>query len=82
MCVQSIDMLHGKKTRLLCVCVLQIVAGCVLATLGAVLMTASKSSLLYLWELKQTAPLNQWSVKAQTERTVGVLKLDPNGRKG
>ena len=44
------------------VCVLQIVASCVLATLGVVLMTASKSSLLYLWELKQTAPLNQWSV--------------------
>ena len=63
-------------------CVLQIVAGCVLATLGAVLMTASKSSLLYLWELKQTAPLNQWSVKAQTKTTAGVLKLDPNSRKG
>ncbi|KAK7109660.1 hypothetical protein V1264_013661 [Littorina saxatilis] len=38
----------------------KIIAACVLATLGIALMTASKSSLLYLWQLKHTTPLNQW----------------------
>ncbi|KAK7496323.1 hypothetical protein BaRGS_00012488, partial [Batillaria attramentaria] len=37
-----------------------ILAACVLATFGTVLLTASKTSLLYLWTLKDSVPLNQW----------------------
>nr|KAG5706142.1 hypothetical protein BaRGS_025764 [Batillaria attramentaria] len=35
---------------------LQILAACVLATFGTVLLTASKTSLLYLWTLKDSVP--------------------------
>ncbi|XP_076437985.1 uncharacterized protein LOC143277129 [Babylonia areolata] len=38
----------------------KIVAACVLATVGTALMTASKTSLLYLWTLRSTTPLSQW----------------------
>lgn len=41
-------------------CVLQMVAACVLAIFGTIVMTVSKTSLLFLWACKPSTPTNQW----------------------